>query len=114
MVAILPDQVPKAAGAAAMAAPFFGRDCSTMVLLGRLASRHRSPVLFVWAQRLPDGCYRMQYFEAEDAIADKDPLIAATALNRAVERCVAAGPAQYQWAYRRFYPILPGQDNPYR
>ena len=115
VVAILPDQVPKALGAAAaVAAPFFGRDCSTMVLLGRLASRHRSPVLFVWAQRQPDGRYRMEYFEAEEAIADRDPLIAASALNRAVERCVAAAPAQYQWAYKRFYPILPGQGNPYR
>jgi KDO2-lipid IV(A) lauroyltransferase len=114
VVAILPDQVPKAAGAAAMAAPFFGRECATMVLLGRLASRHGSPVLFVWALRQPDGRYRMEYFEAEPAVADSDPLTAATALNRAVERCVASAPAQYQWAYRRFLPIRPDQDNPYR
>jgi KDO2-lipid IV(A) lauroyltransferase len=114
VVAILPDQVPKAAGAAATAAPFFGRDCATMVLLGRLASRHRSPVLFVYALRQPDGRYRAEYFEAEPAVSDSDPLIAATALNRSVERCISAAPAQYQWAYRRFSPVLPGQRNPYR
>ncbi len=113
VVAILPDQAPKAAGAAAMAAPFFGRDCATMVLLGRLAARHDAPVLFVWAQRQPDGRYRMAYFEADRAIADQDPLTAATALNAAIEPCVASAPAQYQWTYRRFYPVHPGQDNPY-
>lgn len=114
VVAILPDQVPKTAGAAAMAAPFFGRDCATMVLLGRLAAKHASPVLFVWAQRQQDGRYRMMYFEAEAAIASKDSREAAAALNHAVEQCVAAAPEQYQWAYRRFLPVHPGQENPYR
>lgn len=113
VVAILPDQVPKAAGAAAIAAPFFGRDCATMVLLGRLAARHGSPVLFVWAQRQPDGRYRMHYFEAQRLIADNDPGVAATALNQAIERCVVSAPEQYQWAYRRFLPVRPDQDNPY-
>jgi KDO2-lipid IV(A) lauroyltransferase len=114
VVAILPDQVPKTAGAAAMAAPFFGRDSLTMVLLGRLASRHQAPVLFVWAERQPDGRYRMRYFQAEDAIRDPDPLVAATALNRAVEQCIEADPAQYQWSYRRFAPCAKEQDNPYK
>ncbi len=113
VVAILPDQVPKSAGAAAMPAPFFGRDCATMVLLGRLAARHRSPVLFVWAERQADGRYRMRYFEAGPELADADPLTAATALNAAVERAIADHPEQYQWAYRRFLPVHPGQDNPY-
>ncbi len=114
VVAILPDQVPKSAGAAAVTAPFFGRDCATMALLGRLAARHATPVLFCWAQRQADGRYRMQSFSADAAIADPDPVIAATALNRAVERCVAAAPEQYQWAYRRFLPVHPDQANPYQ
>jgi KDO2-lipid IV(A) lauroyltransferase len=114
VVAILPDQVPKTAGAAAMAAPFFGRDSLTMVLLGRLALRHQAPVLFVWAERQPEGRYRMQYFEAEDAIRDPDPLVAAIALNRAVEHCITANPAQYQWTYRRFAPCTKEQEKPYK
>ena len=114
VVVILPDQVPKAAGAAAIAAPFFGRDSLTMVLLGRLASRHQAPVLFAWTERQPDGGYRMRYFEAEEAIRDPDPLVAATALNRAVEHCIEHSPAQYQWAYRRFAPCTKAQDNPYK
>lgn len=113
VVAILPDQVPKSAGAAAAVAPFFGRECATMVLLGRLAARYGAPVLFVWARRLADGQYRMEHFLADKDIASTDPVEAATALNRHIERCIAADPAQYQWAYRRFAPVLPGQDNPY-
>lgn len=114
VVAILPDQVPKSAGAAAVAAPFFGRDCATMALLGRLAARHASPVLFTWAERQADGRYRMRFFTADAAIADSDPVVAATALNLGIERCLSAAPEQYQWAYRRFLPIHPGQTNPYR
>ena len=114
VVAILPDQVPKAAGAAGMAAPFFGRESMTMVLLGRLAARHQSPVLFVWAERQPDGRYRMQYFLADDPIRDPDPKVAATALNEAVERCIASSPSQYQWAYRRYAPLELGEPSPYR
>ncbi len=113
VVAILPDQVPKSAGAAAAVAPFFGRDCTTMVLLGRLAARHGAPVLFVWAERQPDGRYRMRHFLADDDIADTDPGRAALALNRHVERCIADAPAQYQWAYRRFQPTHAGQSSPY-
>jgi len=114
VVAILPDQVPKSAGAAAMPAPFFGRDTLTMVLLARLAARHQTPVLFVWAERQAGGRYRMRYFEADESIRDKDLLRAATALNQAVERCIADAPAQYQWAYRRFQPVSAEQDSPYR
>jgi len=113
VIAILPDQVPKSAGAAAAVAPFFGRECATMVLLGRLAARHGSPVLFVWAERQSDGRYRMRHFLADEDIAATDPQRAAIALNRHVERCIADAPAQYQWAYRRFYPAVPGQSNPY-
>jgi KDO2-lipid IV(A) lauroyltransferase len=113
VVAILPDQVPKTAGAAAMSAPFFGRESLTMVLLGRLAAKHASPVLFVWAKRLDNGLYQMQYFVADDAIRATDNREAAVALNEAVELCVADCPDQYQWAYQRFKPVNSDQDDPY-
>ena len=112
VVAILPDQVPKQAGAAAMMAPFFGREAPTMVLLGRLAAKHGAPVLFVWAERQGDGRYRMQWFEADEAIRARDAAESARALNRSIEQVIAAQPAQYQWAYRR-YTALPGEPGPY-
>ena len=106
VVAILPDQVPKRTGAAAVSAPFFGHESATMVLLGRLARRHRTPVLFVWAKRLSQGTmYQIHFFVADDAIRSSDPRTAATALNQAIERCIADSPEQYQWAYRRFQSI---------
>jgi len=114
VVAILPDQVPKSSGSAGTAAPFFGRESTTMVLLGRLAARHQAPVLVVWAERQPDGRYRMQYFLADEAIRDPDTQMAATALNQAVERCVSSSPTQYQWAYRRYTPLTPGEPSPYQ
>jgi KDO2-lipid IV(A) lauroyltransferase len=73
-----------------------------MVLLSKLARRHQTPVLFVWAKRLPQGTYRIGFFVADDAIRSADTGTAATALNQAVEQCIADCPAQYQWAYPRF------------
>ena len=113
VVAILPDQVPKSASSAAVSAPFFGRDALTMVLLNRLARRHQSPVLWVWAKRLPTGRYQIRYSIGDEQLRAADPLLAATALNQAIEACVADCPTQYQWAYRRFKPVNPEQDNPY-
>ncbi len=113
VVAILPDQVPRAAGAAAVSAPFFGRESSTMVLMSRLAAKHNSPVLFCWAERQADNRYVMRYFDAAAEVSDKDAQVAAIALNQAVERVIADQPAQYQWAYRRYTPVNDQQANPY-
>lgn len=115
IIVILPDQVPKSRGAAGVVAPFFEQPALTMTLIGRLAQRHASPVLFCYA--LPDatsGRLQARCFEGEEAIADPAPETAAAALNRGVERCVRLAPAQYQWTYRRFE--IPGADgrNPYK
>ncbi|MCB1792169.1 MAG: lysophospholipid acyltransferase family protein [Gammaproteobacteria bacterium] len=113
IIVILPDQVPKTAGASGVVAPFFGHPAMTMTLIGRLAHRHGSPVLFAYA--LPDGGqqFRIHCFEGDAAIGDASPEVAAAALNRDVERCVRAAPAFYQWSYRRF--SIPGEreHNPY-
>lgn len=110
-VAILPDQIPKAAGASRVTAPFFGHPALTMTLVNRLARRNGSPVMFCAA--IPDGSgsrFRMHHFEGEAAIAAEDPVEAAAALNRDVERLARAYPAYYQWTYRRFQ--LKGQKGP--
>ncbi|MDJ0740117.1 MAG: lysophospholipid acyltransferase family protein [Gammaproteobacteria bacterium] len=114
-IVILPDQVPKQAGASGVVAPFFGHPAMTMTLISRLARRHGAPVLFACA--VPDpvtGRHRMMHFEGDPAIADSVPEVAAAALNRDVERCVRAFPAHYQWTYRRFE--IPGDKatSPYR
>lgn len=114
-VVILPDQVPKTVGASGVIAPFFGHPAMTMTLIGRLARRHNSPVLFCCA--IPDeasGRHRLYHFEGDPAIGDASMEVAAAALNRDVERCAREFPNHYQWTYRRFeIPGEPKQASPY-
>jgi KDO2-lipid IV(A) lauroyltransferase len=114
-IAVLPDQQPKEEGSAAVFAPFFGQEALTMTLLSRLARKTGAAVLYVFVERLPRGRgFRMHWLPAPDDIADPDPRVAATALNRGVEHCVALCPTQYQWSYRRFRKRPVGLRNPYR
>ncbi len=114
-IAVLPDQQPKEEGSAAVFAPFFGQEALTMTLLSRLARKTGAAVLYVFVERLPRGRgFRMHWLPAPDDIADPDPRVAATALNRGVEHCVALCPTQYQWTYRRFRKRPDGLRNPYR
>ena len=100
IVVILPDQVP---GKSGVLAPFFGISARTMNLVQRLSYKTGARVLFQYIERLGVGKGFHLHFEAGDAlVADKDPVVAATALNQGVESCVRKIPAQYQWFYKRF------------
>lgn len=115
LVGILPDQRPK--GGEGVDAPFFGKPVRTMTLLSRLAERTGARVVFGFAERLPKGAgFRLHFLPAPAAIADADPVVAATALNAAIERCIALAPTQYQWTYKRFSYREPGAgpDQVYR
>lgn len=97
---ILPDQQPREGG---VFAPLFGIEAFTMTLLPKLAARTNSVVLFTFAERLPAGRgFRVVFMPADAEIDAVDPVVAAAALNRSVERCVRALPTQYQWGYKRF------------
>ncbi len=101
MVGILPDQQPRRGEG--VYAPLFGVPASTMVLLPRLAERTGATVLFAFAERLERGAgYRLHFLPAPDGIADTDPHVACSALNRGVEQCVALAFTQYQWTYKRW------------
>ncbi|MEJ2687915.1 MAG: lysophospholipid acyltransferase family protein [Gammaproteobacteria bacterium] len=113
VIGILPDQEP--APGAGVFAPWFAQPAYTMLLLARLARKSGAPVIFIYAERLPWGRgFRLHYREAEEGIADADPQVAATALNRTVEACVRALPGQYQWSYRRFRHRPEGEPSVYR
>lgn len=115
IVGILPDQVPKAAGAAGVVAPFFEQPAMTMTLVNRLARRHGTPVVFCCAVAEPGtDRHRFSFFDGEAAIADEDAVVAASALNRGIERCARAFPNNYQWTYRRFQIPEKGYPNPYK
>ncbi|MDT8428018.1 MAG: lysophospholipid acyltransferase family protein [Pseudomonadales bacterium] len=101
MVGILPDQQPERGSG--VFAPFFGVDALTMTLVPKLAARTGASVVCGYVRRLPGSVgFEMVFLPAEPGIDDQDPVRAATALNRSVEKCVREAPAQYQWEYKRF------------
>ncbi|MFM1892018.1 MAG: hypothetical protein RLZ44_1095, partial [Pseudomonadota bacterium] len=114
MVAILPDQLPKQAGAAGVFAPFFGTPTLTMSLVSRLARKTGAHVVLLYVARSADGRYRVHWFDADPEIASDDAIAAATALNQGVEACVRQCPSQYQWTYRRFQASPDDGPSPYR
>lgn len=110
---ILPDQSPTATGSAF--APFFGVEVRTMTLVSKLLQKSGATPLMTWCQRLPDGSgFRLVVRRCVEGMADPDPVVATTALNRSVEACVREAVAQYQWEYKRFRHRPPGQPNPYQ
>ncbi|MCU7905685.1 MAG: lysophospholipid acyltransferase family protein [Candidatus Thiodiazotropha sp. (ex Epidulcina cf. delphinae)] len=111
---ILPDQQPKS-DKGAVFAPFFDIPALTMLLVNRLARKTGAKVVFAYAERLAGGKgYHIHYLGAPKAIADEDPLKAATALNRGVESLVRLLPTQYQWSYKRLHAQPGGEASPYR
>jgi KDO2-lipid IV(A) lauroyltransferase len=110
---ILPDQEPKGESGSVFA-PFFGVPAFTMLLVSRLARRTGARVIFMFAQRLAPGRgFCMHCIAAPDGVDSDDDLIAATALNRGVEQCVAICPEQYVWPYKRFRRRPEGPPSPY-
>ena len=112
LVGILPDQDP--GRGAGVFAPFFGIEANTMTLVSRLAGKANVTVLMSYVERLPKGQgYHIHIMSAPECLADKDPVIAATCLNNAVEECVRSLSGQYQWAYRRFKNRPEGEEKLY-
>ena len=112
LVGILPDQDP--GRGAGVFAPFFNVEANTMTLLSRLAGKADTLVLMAYAERLPKGQgYHIHISSAPEGLADADPVVAATCLNKAVEECARAFPDQYQWAYRRFKNRPEGENKLY-
>jgi len=101
-VGILPDQEPKA-DKGAVFAPLFGVPAFTMLLVNRLARRTGARVVYLFAERLGLGeGFRIHCLPAPEGIDSADDAIAAAALNRGIEQCVATCPEQYVWPYKRF------------
>ena len=112
-VGILPDQQPKMGDG--VFAPFFGVPALTMTLVNRLAERTGATVLYGWCERIgPDLEFALHIEPASPAVADPDPVVAATALNAGIEAIARRDPSQYQWTYKR-YTLRPDptEPNPY-
>jgi len=108
---ILPDQEPDASGG--VFAPFFGVNALTATLAANLARKTNAVMLAVYVKRTDDG-YALVIEPVDDSVMSEDETVAATAVNRAVEICVHAVPAQYQWEYKRFKARDDGGGKRYR
>ena len=107
---VLPDQQPDENSG--VFADFFGIPAFTQTLVAALLRRTGSACVLGACERRKDGF--VFHFEAVDtAVADPDPVRAATALNATIERLVRRWPEQYQWEYRRFSHRPPGSPRLY-
>jgi len=112
VIGILPDQEPDRDNG--VFAPLFNQPALTMTLLPRLAARSNAHVIFVVAECLPAAKgWRVHFFNAEKAISSPDKIVAATALNRDVQRCIDICPEQYLWDYKRFDTKTDGSRRSY-
>lgn len=100
-VGMLPDQEPKEG--AYVYAPFFGIDARTMILFNKLIRKTGAAIFMANMKRLPSGQgYAFKYTRLAADLDHSDPIIAATALNKELEKIISECPEQYLWAYKRF------------
>jgi len=108
---ILPDQQPSRGQG--RFAPFYGNPALTGVLVPRLVQRTGCIVLASVCERRPGGRYRVHMLPVDEAIYSEDIVTSLSAMNQAVEKCIAIDPAQYLWSYRRFKTQPPGAPDFY-
>lgn len=114
LVGILPDQVPPESGGAF--APFFGHDVLTMTLASRLVQKTGALAVLGFAARVLEGGrhgWRICFRVPDPEIYARDMPAALKAMNTSIEAAVREYPAQYQWEYKRFKRVPPGQARPY-
>ena len=98
-IGILPDQVPS--GGEGVWANFFGRPAYTTTLPAKLANRHKTPIIMFVAKRKPFGAGWVMTAKQIPPFPE-DSLLAANALNHAIEEAILIAPEQFIWAYNRF------------
>lgn len=109
---ILPDQVPNQKDRGGVFAPFFGRQVYTMTLVNQLHQRTGSIILGAAAKRVRGG-FSIIFYPVDETVYNQDDTISAIATNQLVETCARDMPEQYQWEYKRFRRVPPGQEKVY-
>lgn len=105
---ILPDQEPESGGG--IFVPFFGHPAYTMYLLPRLVRKRKIPVVFIFAERVSHGKFKLHTEWQQDGIYDADVESACTTMNQQIESIIKRCPSQYNWAYKRFKSQPDGRD----
>lgn len=109
---ILPDHVPDKRGGVVV--PFFNIPTLTGTLVPKLAYKTSCALVGLACIRRDDGqgfdifCYDFD----DPNLYDKDPIVASTALNAAMEQMIDEHKSHYIWSYRRFKHV-PNIDNIY-
>ena len=99
-IGILPDQTPREGEG--VWAPFFGKPAYTMTLVQRLHETFGAPIVLAWGERLPNAAgFTVRAIPFAEPL-ERDPLAAATQLNRALEAVIRTCPEQYLWGYNRY------------
>ena len=103
-VGLLPDQAPQVGEG--VWADFFGRPAYTMTLVRRLKKQTGAAVIFIFAERLPEGRGYVIHLERHpgDDLDERE-------MNRMVEKLVLRCPQQYLWSYNR-YKVPAGAAKP--
>lgn len=114
IVGILPDQVPLESGGEF--APFYGRQALTMTLVSRLIAKTGAKAVLGYAQRINGGKghgWKVIFREVSTKIYAEHITDSLAALNASVESAANECPQQYQWEYKRFRRVPPGESRPY-
>lgn len=114
IVGILPDQVPLESGGEF--APFYGRQALTMTLVSRLIAKTGAKAVLGFAQRINESQshgWKIVFREVSSEIYAEHIIDSLTALNASVESAANECPEQYQWEYKRFRRVPPGESRPY-
>ena len=85
---------------------FFGRDCLTSPLLGKLARNFPCDIYPACSVRLPNGRFKLTLFEPIEQPLDEKGRLDVNALTQAVtsivEEWVREDPGQWQWFHKRW------------
>jgi len=114
MVGILPDQVPPESGGEF--APLFGKEVLTMTLVSRLIHKTGASAVLGFAARVTTGKktgWKIIFRKVDDKVYAEHMLESVSAMNRSIENAVNEYPEQYQWEYKRFKRLPPGEHRPY-
>ncbi|MDN3638009.1 lysophospholipid acyltransferase family protein [Simiduia curdlanivorans] len=107
---VLPDQVPEKAGGEF--APFFGVQAFTMTLIHNLIQRTGCRVVIAACLRNAAGFEIVIQEPVADIYADNLEQ-SLSGLNQSIEQLVLSAPEQYQWEYKRYRRLLPGEPKRY-
>lgn len=110
ITAVLPDQNPgKGHGEFS---PFFGHQAYTMTTVHGFSQRSECSIIMGVVKRVSNG-FETHFFNAPEGIDSPELDVSLAALNKGVEECIALCPEQYQWEYKRFKNVPPGDEPRY-